>query len=125
MGWANEEVINSAGMMLGALVVGVEGMLSGRPGPQGLQANVVAHLLVLGVHGAVCLHGGHVFRVEGGIPVPPNDHGLPQGFVLCGLFLNVLVDLFLCVGFFSRHVDPNDVGVGPIRLEDGMAEMPS
>ncbi len=74
--WADEEVINSAGMVLGALVVAVESVLSGGPIPQGLQANVVAHLLVLGVHGAVGLHGRSVFRVQGGIPIPSYYHGL-------------------------------------------------
>ena len=78
---AGHEVINSAGVMLCVLLVAVEGVLPSASCSYSMKANSVAHLLVSCVHGAIGLQGRSVFRVEGGIPVPPYNHGLSQGFV--------------------------------------------
>ncbi len=74
--WADEEVIDSAGVVLAVVAVALEGVLPGGSGSQGLQAYFIAPLLVLTVHTAVGLHSGSVFGVEGGIPVSTNEHGL-------------------------------------------------
>ncbi len=85
----------------------------------------MANLLVLGVHSVVCLHGGSVFLVEGGIPVPSYDHGLPHFLVYSGMFMDVLVHLFLRVGFNPLHVYPKYMREGVVKGDDDVAQVPN
>ena len=69
----DEDVIDSAGVVLVPQLVAVVGVLSVGAGVEGVEVEGLALLLVLSVHGAVGLQSGSVCGVEGGVPVPTHQ----------------------------------------------------
>ena len=107
-GRVEEEVVDTAGVVQGTVMVTVKGVCTPiRLG--GFHVDGVALRLVGLVKGAVCFVGEAVSGVKGCVPVSSHQEFVVEVPGGVDLVLDVLVDPFLGMGLVTWHIDANDV----------------